>query len=154
MHSIPEGFTEFPKDGSYQDTIAPFYCKKTDTGLMYGLRVEKHHCNGTGICHGATFMALMDLAMISGVCHAMGVYMGTPTITLNMHFMLLAKPGDWIEVHLNPATLKSTMGFIEGNIQNQRGETPVHASGVFKLPSLEKRDQGIPVSDVEKMLTP
>jgi len=145
---IPEGFNLFPEDGSFQDTIAPLYMKLTDEGIIYGLRVEKQHCNSIGICHGAVYMAMMDLALITSVCEAMGNYQGSPTININLNYLKACKEGDWIETRIDKAQLTSSIGFANGKIVIDNC-TAVEASGCFKLP--RNNDKGVPVDDIKKI---
>lgn len=131
--SIPEGFHPFPKDGSYQDTIAPVYVRMNDDGLDFALKIDEHHCNALGICHGAVLMGLMDLALVANVAHAYGEFKGMPTININLNYLRAGKKGEWIQTAIRPADLSATMGFCEGTIVGDKGDL-VHASGRFKLP--------------------
>ena len=61
QQTVAEGFELYPSDGGFNDAIAPLYLKVTPSGTLFGLQVEKQHCNPMGICHGAVYMTLMEL---------------------------------------------------------------------------------------------
>lgn len=148
---IPDGFNLYPKDSSFNDALAPLYLKITEEKPVVGLRVEKHHCNPMGICHGGVYMSLMDFALNSAVCHAAGKYMGMPTISMTMDFLSSAREGDWIWTDVEPIKLTNTMGFAQGVIRNAANDILFRASGIYKLPKNIEQAPGVSVADLLAM---
>ena len=63
MSDIPEGFEPIFRSSPYLDLIGPIYNKKSDSGLVIGLRAEQKHCNARGLVHGGVFSSLADIAL-------------------------------------------------------------------------------------------
>lgn len=131
--NIPDGFVLFSKDQSFNDAISPVYLKVDDKGPTVGLRLEKQHCNFVGFCHGGVMMTLMDIALSSAVCYALGKYTSTPTVNISFDFMAGAKEGDWLYGDIQSVKLTRTMGFASAMIEGPNGSV-ARASACFKLP--------------------
>jgi uncharacterized protein (TIGR00369 family) len=131
---VPEGFKPVGNDSSFNDVVKPLFIKHADIGPVFGLFVEKQHCNPIQICHGGAMMTLMDMALSSAVCFKLGKFCGTPTVNISLDFISSAKEGDWIEARILSSNLTRTLGFSNGLIEGPRG-TVARASGCFKLPN-------------------
>ena len=151
MKNIPEGFEVFPQDNSFNDALAPLYFKVTQQGSVFGLLIEKQHCNPMGMCHGAVFMALMDIALSATVCHAIGKYLGTPTISMSLDFLEAGKLNEWIWADVEILKITNTMGFAQGVVRDQHNKALMRASASFKLPKDIEGAQGITVADLLAM---
>lgn len=132
--TIPEGFTLFPIDGTFNDAISPMVYRMTETEIRCGFQVAEKHSNPMGMCHGGALMSLMDFSLSAGICHKIGVFSGTPTISLSFDFMSKALIGDWIFAEVEALKITNTMGFVQGLIKRENGDLLVRASGTFKLP--------------------
>ncbi len=132
--TIPEGFTLFPIDGTFNDAISPMVYRMTETEISCGFQVAEKHSNPMGMCHGGALMSLMDFSLSAGICHKIGVFSGTPTISLSFDFMSKALIGDWIFAEVEALKITNTMGFVQGLIKRENGDLLVRASGTFKLP--------------------
>lgn len=131
--TVPDGFRLFGKDQSFNDAISPAYLKVDASGPVIGLRLQKHHCNFVGFCHGGVMMTLMDIALSSAVCFALGKYTSTPTVNISFDFISAAKEGDWIYGDIQSVKLTRTMGFASGMIEGPDGSV-ARASACYKLP--------------------
>lgn len=147
---IPEGFSPFPLDGSFNDVFAPLYMAFEDDGPRIGLRVEKHHLNPMGIMHGAVYMGLLDIAFASTVGHAIGKYTGTPTISIDINYMASSKEGEWLYTDTTCLKTTSSMGFVQGTVMSESG-VKVSAKGVFKLPADLEAAPGFTVEEVKAL---
>ncbi|CAH0992325.1 hypothetical protein SIN8267_02444 [Sinobacterium norvegicum] len=150
-HECPEGYHPFTLDGSFNDALAPLYMKITDSGMSLALRLKKHHCNPMGICHGAVYMSLMDIALCAAVCHSAGLYTGMPTININLDYMAASKEGDWLFTEAETLKLTNTIGFSQGKVLAADGSVNVSASGHFKLPKDLANAEGVSVEELLKM---
>ncbi len=145
---VPEGFTAMPLDGSFNDAFAPVYFRMGKAGPEIGLKVEEKHLNPMGICHGAVYMALFDIAFACAIGHSIGKYTGTPTMNINIDFMAASKSGEWLQVDASCLKTTRTAGFTQGRILC--GETiKASGSGIFRIPddianAVEMGDGGIP----------
>jgi acyl-coenzyme A thioesterase PaaI-like protein len=71
-----------------------------------------------GICHGAAYMAMFDFAHSSIICHTMGKYCGTPTISINIDYIAPSSLNEWIYTEVTCLKLSNTMGFSQGVIRS------------------------------------
>ncbi|MFT5032354.1 MAG: hypothetical protein ACI89D_000132 [Bermanella sp.] len=130
---VPEGFAAMPLDGSFNDAFAPVYFRMGEDGPKVGLKVEDKHLNPMGICHGAVYMALFDIAFACAIGHVIGKYTGTPTMNINIDFMTASKSGEWLIVDANCLKTTRTAGFTQGKIMC--GDTvKASGSGIFRIP--------------------
>lgn len=131
--SVPEGFAAMPLDGSFNDAFAPVYFRMGEAGPEIGLHVQKKHLNPMGICHGAVYMALFDIAFACAIGHKIGKYTGTPTMNINIDYMAASKGGEWLQVDATCLKATRTAGFTQGRILC--GDTvKASGSGIFRIP--------------------
>ncbi len=150
-NDIPAGFNLLPLDQSFNDAITPLYMALTNDGPKVALKVEKQHLNTMGICHGAVYMTMLDIAFAANVGHAIGKYTGTPTINININYMAASKEGEWLFVDAECHKTTRTMGFVQGVIRSDSG-IKVSGSGIFKIPSDLDAASGFTFEEVKKML--
>jgi acyl-coenzyme A thioesterase 13 len=55
MSEVQEGFEPIFRTSPYLDLLGPIYNKKTEQGLIIGLRAEQEHCNARNLVHGGVF---------------------------------------------------------------------------------------------------
>jgi acyl-coenzyme A thioesterase 13 len=67
MSKLPEGFEPLFRTRPFLELPGPIYNKKTDSGLLIGLRAQEKHCNAPGLVHGGVFSSLAEeLAVFLG----------------------------------------------------------------------------------------
>ncbi len=132
---VPEGFKPFRTDDTFNDVVAPLYFKlDEEKGPVIGMVVGKKHCNYIGITHGGAMMTLTDIVLSGAVCHVLGKYTSTPTVSISFDFMAAAQQGDWIYVDILSVNLTRTLGFVNAMIEGPQGHV-ARVSGCFKLPN-------------------
>lgn len=132
MNQIPEGFEPIFRTSPYLDLLGPIYNKKTDTGLVIGLRAEEKHCNARSLVHGGVFSSLADVAL--GYNAAFQGEQPTPMVTasLTIDYSGSAALGDWIEIETDVQKVGRTMAFA--NCYFRVGDKRIaRASGVFSV---------------------
>lgn len=131
---IPEGYTPLPLNETFNDALYPVYvCMQEGKPPQVGLSVKKHHLNSMGICHGAVYMALFDIAFACVVGYEAGNYQ-TPTMNISIDFMSSAKEGEWLWVEAECPRATRNSGFANGFIRSEHG-TKARGSGIFKIPN-------------------
>jgi uncharacterized protein (TIGR00369 family) len=133
IDQIPAGFELLPTGLGFTDTIQPCYRRVEGDILSMGLRVEQHHCNMMGFCHGGVLMTLADIAAASGVNLACGKKAGSPTLNLSLDFISPGRLGQWLEAEISQASIKRRFGFCSGVINNKEGVV-ARFNGMFYLP--------------------
>jgi acyl-coenzyme A thioesterase 13 len=132
MTEVPEGFKPIFRTSPYLDLIGPIYDRKTEQGLVVGLRVEQKHCNARGLVHGGVFSSLADIAL--GYNAAFQGELPTPMVTasLTIDYAGSAKLEDWIEVVTDIQKVGRSMAFA--NCYFTVGtKRIVRASGIFSV---------------------
>ena len=136
--TVLEDYQQLPLDGSFHDLIQPVYYRLHEDKILFALSIEAHHCNPAGICHGAVYMAMMDLCMGGAIGMATGKLEVTPTMTMNLNYLTLARVGETLFSQGQVLKLTKAVGFAQGIITatNAEGEDcgeKVIATGTFKL---------------------
>lgn len=108
MNEIPEGFVPLFRSSPYLDLLGPIFNKKTEGGLIIGLKAEEKHCNARKLVHGGVFSSLADIAL--GYNAAFQGEQPTPIVTasLTIDYAGSAKLGDWILTPKNAAAPGAT----------------------------------------------
>ena len=130
MSEVPEGFEPIFRTSPYLDLLGPIYNRKTEQGLIIGLRAEQKHCNARNLVHGGVFSSLADIAL--GYNAAFQGEVPTPLVTasLTIDYAGAAKLGEWIEIYTDIQKVGKSMAFA--NCYFLVGEKRiVRASGVF-----------------------
>lgn len=130
--TIPEGFRLLRDTGGQFIAVnGPLYFKKTDAGLLVGMRIEERHCNPMGVCHGGMLMTFCDMCMpmAANFAHRLGQFL--PTISMTTDFVGPAKQGDWLEGRTDVLKVTRNLVFTQAII-TANGEAVVRASATFK----------------------
>lgn len=135
MSSIPEGFKPIFRTSPFLDLLGPIYNKRTDDGLVIGLRAERKHCNARDLVHGGVLSSLADIAL--GYNAAFKGKEPVPMVTANLSidYAGSAKHGDWIEIEVDVQKVGKSMAFA--NCYFYAGSKRVaRASAVFNVLSV------------------
>ncbi|MCX7172698.1 MAG: PaaI family thioesterase [Proteobacteria bacterium] len=130
---IPEGFKLINRGGPFIAMLGPLYYKKQEQGCsIIALRIEDKHLNIRGIAHGGMLVTLADSAL--GIALSMSRTPPQPMVTVNLttDFVDSARPGDWVEAHVDIQRVGKRMAFA--NCYLHVGDKRIlRASGVFAL---------------------
>ncbi len=111
MSEVPEGFEPLFRSSPFLDLLGPLYNKKTEQGLVVGLRAQEKHCNARGLVHGGVFSSLADVAL--GYNAAFQGDEPTPLVTasLTVDYAGSARLGEWIEIHSDVQKVGRTLAY-------------------------------------------
>lgn len=101
MTAIPPGFEPLIDVGAFQELVGPFYGRREPDGYRVGLRVADKHLNKRGIVHGGMICTLVDFAMGYAARFVTDPPRSLVTTNLCVDFAGNARPGDWIEAHVD-----------------------------------------------------
>ena len=126
----PEGFEPLFRTSPFLELLGPIFNKRTDSGLVLGLRAQEKHCNARGLVHGGVFSSLADVAL--GYNAAFQGKEPTPMVTasLSIDYAGSAKLGEWIEVCTDTQKVGKSMAFANCYF-SVGAKRIVRASGVF-----------------------
>jgi acyl-coenzyme A thioesterase PaaI-like protein len=93
---IPEGYSLLDWPRGFGRRIGPLYDRRRGPGEAWlGFRVEEHHVNSLGNCHGGMLMSFADMAW--GRIISLRMSYSWATVRLNCDFLSAAQLGDFVE---------------------------------------------------------
>ena len=111
MSNIPEGFEPIFRSSPYLELLGPIYNRKSESGLVIGLRVEQKHCNARNLVHGGVLSSLADIALGYNAAFRGKEPVPMVTASLNIDYAGSAKLGDWIEIEVDVQKVRRNMAF-------------------------------------------
>lgn len=111
MNETPEGFEPIFRSSPFLDLLGPIYDKKTESGLVIGLEIEKKHCNARGLVHGGVLSSLADIALGYNAAFQGKEPVPMVTASLTIDYAGSAKLGDWIEISVDVQKVGRNMAF-------------------------------------------
>ena len=126
----PDGFVLSEGRGPFTTHNGPVYHKVEGGIFRQGFRVLAHHCNGHGIAHGGWLSAFTDGVLGAAVWR--DTKAPSVTLRLNVDFLDMVRPGEWVEgvAHVTRAT--RTLAFARAELVCGSRKV-ITAEGVFKL---------------------
>jgi len=129
---IPAGFERLKRGGPYMASLGELYCRRNDKQIVIAMRIDTRHTNMRGIAHGGMLSSLADSALGLGLSLYCQNQHSFVTVNLSTDFVDAARPGDWVEAHVDVQKLGRRIAFA--NCFLQVGERRIlRASGVFAV---------------------
>lgn len=127
---IPDGFEHLDRGSPFVGLLGPIFHKVSDGRHVIGIRLEHKHTNVKGIAHGGMLVTLADSAL--GIALSLETDGKKPMVTANLStdFLDAARPGDWVEAHVNIERIGSRLAFASCYLMVD-GKRILRASGVF-----------------------
>jgi uncharacterized protein (TIGR00369 family) len=141
---IPPGFERVQSSSPFADTLGPLYLRRDGDVTVVAMRVEERHTNRRAIAHGGMLASLADCALSLGLSVACEGRHSFVTVNLSSDFVDAARPGDWLEGHVDVQRIGRRVAFA--NCYLQVGEKRIlRASGVFA--TMKPLTQAQPAAD-------
>jgi uncharacterized protein (TIGR00369 family) len=132
MSNIPKGFEPIFRSSPFLELLGPIHNKKSEKGLVIGLRAEEKHCNARGIVHGGVFNSLADIALGYNAAFSGDVPVPMVTASMTIDYAGSAKLHEWIEIETDVQKVGGKMAFANCYfIVNSK--RIARASGVFTV---------------------
>jgi uncharacterized protein (TIGR00369 family) len=112
--------------------LGPLYVRRAGNAVTIAMRVEQRHTNMRGIAHGGMLASLADSALGIGMSIACEGRHSFVTVNLSTDFVEAARPGDWVEGHIDVQRIGSRMAFANCYLQ-VADRRILRASGVFAV---------------------
>ena len=93
------------------------------------LTIEKHHCNGHGVCHGGITFSLAD-SCFAFACNSRN--QATVTQSNMITYTAPAKTGDTLTATAHEVSLTGRSGIYDVRVANQQGETIAEMRGLSR----------------------
>jgi uncharacterized protein (TIGR00369 family) len=130
--AAPPGFERLQRGGPYVAALGPLYCRREDGAITIGMRIEQRHTNMRGIAHGGMLASLADSALGIGLTLYCDGRHSFVTASLSTDFIDAARPGDWVEAHVDVQRIGNRMAFANCYLEVE-GRRILRASGVFAV---------------------
>ncbi|MDG2521237.1 PaaI family thioesterase [Caulobacter segnis] len=134
--SPPEGFSPHTRKSPLTDPWEPLYARVLEDRVLIGLEVRAPHANSRGMLHGGLIAGLVDNAMglsCGQVLAAQGIAAGgLVTVSLNVDYLGLAKPGQWLVFDTHFLKPGKTLCFAEAGVTAD-GAAIARARASFKV---------------------
>jgi uncharacterized protein (TIGR00369 family) len=142
--SAPPGFERLNRGGPYMANLGELYCRRDEgergNEIVFAMRIEDKHTNMRGIAHGGMLASLADSSLGLGLTLYCEGRQSFVTVNLSTDFIDAARPGDWVEAHVEVQKLGKRMAFA--NCFLQVGTRRIlRASGVFAVMNALSPDQ-------------
>ena len=132
MSAIPPGFELLTRTSPFHELVGPLYARRDDGRFVVGMRVAEKHQNRRGIVHGGMICTLVDFAMGYAASELTNPPRKLVTTTLSVDFAGNARPGDWIEAHIDVMRPGNRVSFV--NCFVYRGPARIaRASATFQI---------------------
>jgi uncharacterized protein (TIGR00369 family) len=142
--SAPPGFERLNRGGPYMANLGELYCREVEAEregeIVFAMRIEDKHTNMRGIAHGGMLTSLADSALGLGLTLYCEGRQSFVTVNLSTDFIDAARPGDWVEAHVEVQKLGKRMAFANCFLQ-VGARRILRASGVFAVMNALKPDQ-------------
>ena len=138
--SAPPGFERLNRGGPYMANLGELYCRQGKGEIVFAMRIEDKHTNMRGIAHGGMLASLADSALGLGLTLYCEGRQSFVTVNLSTDFIDAARPGDWVEAHVEVQKLGKRMAFANCFLQ-VGARRILRASGVFAVMNALKPDQ-------------
>ncbi len=110
---IPDGFTTFPDQGPFLESLGPIQLLEGSDELILGLRVQERHTNHRGTVQGGVLSSFADFALGRAIEADAGDGRDRATVSLTVDFLKPVMPGDWVESRTRVERVGSTLSFAD-----------------------------------------
>jgi uncharacterized protein (TIGR00369 family) len=127
---VPDGFEPLFRTSPFLDVLGPFFCRRTDRGLVVALRVAEKHANARGSAHGGLLLTLADIALGYTAAFSQVPPLSLTTANISADFAGYARIGDWLEAHVDIQKIGQRLVFANAYLM-VGAERIARASAVF-----------------------
>ena len=133
MTTPAAGFAAMEDPGPFAEHVGPFYVRDGGDGrFALGLHAAPEHANSAGAVHGGLLATLCDLAIGHAVRARADEISGAATVSLTTDYLAPAKPGAWLEAHVEIEKLGGRLAFADCSVTAD-GREVVRARAVFSV---------------------
>ena len=125
-----EGYTQFSLSRSGFGAAFGSAYRNPPEWLMC-FRVERHHCNPVGTCHGGALATFADSQLLAMPGHTGDPTRHTPTVSLSMDFLAPAQLGQWVTLKLELLRTTRTLIFTQAVLRTVDGAV-ARSSAVYR----------------------
>ncbi len=136
---VPHGFVPVPDadTGPFALHCSTLYLSEASTNpVRLGFRVEGHHLNPMGSCHGGMLVTFCDMLMpiVAQRTHSDLRGFQLPSMSLQVDFLSAAREGDWVEGEVEVLRATRSILIAQCLVRTAAGLI-ARASGTFKVTS-------------------
>lgn len=114
--TLPQGYRVIDPRDPYETGTGPFYVPEAeDADFHVLLKVERRHCNASGIVHGGLLMTMADVTLCAAAVSSY-VEERAITVSLGADFVSAAEFGDLLEARAEITRKTGSLVFARGQI--------------------------------------
>ncbi len=132
LWEVPPGFERIKRGGPFVAGLGELYYRRNGADIVIALRVGERHTNMRGIAHGGLLASVADTALGIGLTVACEGRQSFVTISLTTDFLAAARPGDWLEAHVQVERIGGRVAFAGCHLE-AGGKRLLRATGVFAV---------------------
>ncbi|GGC06716.1 PaaI family thioesterase [Pseudoduganella buxea] len=132
LDDVPPGFERIKRGGPFVAGLGELYYRRNGADIVIALRVTQRHTNMRGIAHGGLLASLADTALGIGLTLWCDGKQSFVTVSLTTDFLAAARPGDWVEAHVQVERIGGRVAFAGCHLE-AGGKRLLRATGVFAV---------------------
>ncbi len=132
LDDVPPGFERIKRGGPFVAGLGDLYYRRNGADIVIALRVTQRHTNMRGIAHGGLLASLADTALGIGLTLWCEGKQSFVTVSLTTDFLAAARPGDWVEAHVQVERIGGRVAFAGCHLE-AGGKRLLRATGVFAV---------------------
>ena len=132
LDDVPPGFERIKRGGPFVAGLGELYYRRNGADIVIALRVTQRHTNMRGIAHGGLLASLADTALGIGLTLWCEGKQSFVTVSLTTDFLAAARPGDWVEAHVQVERIGGRVAFAGCHLE-AGGKRLLRATGVFAV---------------------
>ncbi len=110
---IPDGFTSYPDQGPFLESLGPIQVLERGDELILGLRVHERHTNHRGTVQGGVLSSFAAFALGRAIEADADDGRDRATVSLTVDYLKPVMPGDWVESRTRVERVGSTLSFAD-----------------------------------------
>ncbi len=133
--NAPPGFRLLPVYDKpvFNNLVGPLWgMALPDDGILYGFRVEMHHCNPQEVAHGGLLASFADIVLTGGTNYVARLSRFVVTVSLATDFLAPAKLGAWVQTRPEVLRVGRSTAFSQCLVMAD-GKPVLRCSGTFNL---------------------
>ena len=115
--SPPSGFVPAGFSPGFLDRGGPYWLRRTEAGMLVGLRIDEGHLNYQDVAHGGVLTTLADVALSYCLHVSEQPAPALATATLTVNFLGAARLGDWLEAGARIDRIGRQLAYTSGTIR-------------------------------------
>ena len=133
--AAPPGFRLLPvyEKPVFNNLVGPLWAMPEGAdGILYGFRVDMHHCNPQEVAHGGLLASFADIVLTGGTNYVARLSRFVVTVSLATDFLAPAPLGAWVQTRPEVLRVGRSTAFSQCLVTAD-GKPVLRCSGTFHV---------------------